>query len=74
VLAVPPSAPSDRRWSPDEVRSRLERSGGPLIAVEDFADAVAEAGRRAGGGTVVVTGSVHTVGGAMAVLGVDALA
>jgi hypothetical protein len=55
------------------VRGSLETAGTPLVVVEDFAEAVAEAGRRAGGGTVVVTGSVHTVGGAMTVLGVDPL-
>jgi dihydrofolate synthase/folylpolyglutamate synthase len=73
VLAVPPTAPTDRRWNPDAVRGSLETAGTPLVVVEDFAEAVAEAGRRAGGGTVVVTGSVHTVGGAMTVLGVDPL-
>jgi dihydrofolate synthase/folylpolyglutamate synthase len=73
VLAVPPTAPADRRWSPRTVRESLGAAGRPVIAVEDFSEAVAEAGRRAGDGTVVVTGSVHTVGGAMAVLGLDPL-
>jgi len=73
VLAVPPTAPADRRWRPEAVRESLETAGTPVVVVEDFSEAVAEAGRRAGGGTVVVTGSVHTVGGAMTVLGVDPL-
>jgi dihydrofolate synthase/folylpolyglutamate synthase len=71
VLGVPPSAPRDRRWSPGDVAAALGPGGPPVVAVEDFADAVAEASRRAGSGTVVVTGSVHTVGGAMKALGVD---
>lgn len=74
VLAVPPSAPADRRWKPEDVVASLGRATTPIVAVEDFAGAVTEAARRAGNGTVVVTGSVHTVGGAMKVLGVDSLA
>jgi folylpolyglutamate synthase/dihydropteroate synthase len=42
--------------------------------VEDFVQAVAHAKGRAVGGTVVVTGSVHTVGSAMSLLGLDPLA
>jgi folylpolyglutamate synthase/dihydropteroate synthase len=42
--------------------------------VEDFERALREAGQRAGAGTVIVTGSVHTVGNAMAALGIDPLA
>jgi dihydrofolate synthase/folylpolyglutamate synthase len=71
VLAVPPSVPADRRWEPREVAGALTGAGRPVVAFDDFREAVAEAGRRAGTGTVVVTGSVHTVGGAMRVLSVD---
>ena len=42
--------------------------------VEDFEQAVARARQRAGQGTVVVTGSVHTVGSTMSLLGIDPLA
>jgi dihydrofolate synthase/folylpolyglutamate synthase len=77
VLTVPPTAPADRRWSPEAAGDSLAASGKPVIVVDDFTEAVAEAGRRAGRGskkgTIVVTGSVHTVGGAMKVLGVDPL-
>ena len=44
-----------------------------VLAVPGFEQALAEAGARAGNGTVVVTGSVHTVGSAMRLLGVDPL-
>jgi dihydrofolate synthase/folylpolyglutamate synthase len=77
VLTVPPTAPADRRWRPEAARESLTTSDGPAVVIEDFTEAVAEAGRRAGRrsqkGTIVVTGSVHTVGGAMRVLGVDPL-
>ena len=73
VLAVPPSAPAERRWNPREVVEVLRGHRTPLVASEDFAEAVHEAGRRAAGGTVVVTGSVHTVGSAMSALGIDVL-
>jgi dihydrofolate synthase/folylpolyglutamate synthase len=73
VLAVPPSAPADRRWDPWAVAAGLDAGGKPLIVAEDFGEAVAEAARRAGRGTVMVTGSVHTVGGGMRVLGIDPL-
>jgi dihydrofolate synthase/folylpolyglutamate synthase len=74
VLAVPPSAPVDRRWSPADVVAAFGASGAPpVIAYADFADAVSGAAERAREGTVLVTGSVHTVGGAMKILGVDPL-
>ncbi|MGE0159249.1 MAG: folylpolyglutamate synthase/dihydrofolate synthase family protein [Gemmatimonadales bacterium] len=74
VLAVPPSAPADRRWDPAAAVTALGVEGERAIVVQDFAGGVEVAERRARGGTVVVTGSVHTVGGAMKLLGVDPLA
>ncbi len=72
VLTVPPSAPIERLWDPAAAADAVH--AGPATAVvPDFTEAVAEASRRAREGTVVVTGSVHTVGGAMRVLGVDPL-
>ena len=70
ILVEPPSAPGERRWDPDVV---LERLGRPVTArvVRPFAAALAEAEREAAGGTVVCTGSVHTVGDAMGALGID---
>ncbi|MDX1674104.1 MAG: folylpolyglutamate synthase/dihydrofolate synthase family protein [Longimicrobiales bacterium] len=73
VLAEPPSAPPERRWDPESV---LERLSAPdhVRVVRPFAAAVAEAAGRADGGTVVCTGSVHTVGDAMLALGLPPFA
>lgn len=67
ILAEPPSAPARRRWDPEAV---LERTGAPssVRVVRPFAAAVKEAALEAGGGTVVSTGSVHTVGDTMLAL------
>jgi len=51
-----------------------DRRPAELLVVEDFERALREASGRAGAGTVVVTGSVHTVGNAMTELGIDPLA
>lgn len=69
VLTVPPSAPVERRWDPDEAA----RGGrGDREAVADFRAALGRARELAGGGTVVVTGSAHTVGDALTLLEVAA--
>jgi dihydrofolate synthase/folylpolyglutamate synthase len=75
ILTVPASAPADRRWDPAAAASALATSGtiARVRAVPDFAEALREASGSAGTGTVVVTGSVHTVGNAMRLLGVDPL-
>ena len=72
ILTQPPSAPEERRWDPRAAADAV----GPLTLVrveEDFVRAVANARRRAGDGTVVVTGSVHTVGSAMNLLHLEPL-
>jgi dihydrofolate synthase/folylpolyglutamate synthase len=71
VLTQPMTAPQERRWDPDEALASLGPLGDEfdVRVVEDFAEAVAAARSRAGRGTVVVTGSCHTVGDAMALLG-----
>jgi folylpolyglutamate synthase/dihydropteroate synthase len=87
VLAVPPSAPTDRRWDAQAAAEAFGGGAAPgrpgasgsegtarVRAIPDFADALGAARQRAGSGTVVVTGSVHTVGSAMRLLGVDPLA
>lgn len=68
ILGEPPSAPAQRRWNPEDV---LETLGAParVRVVRPFSTAVREAAARAQGGTVVCTGSVHTVGDAMLALG-----
>lgn len=73
ILTQPPSAPPERRWDPVEAADAVEGLT-RLRVVSDFVQAVKKAGERAAGGTVVVTGSVHTVGSAMKLLGIDPLA
>ena len=68
LLTVPDSAPAERRWDPLAAAARVrERNQGgcALEAVPDFDLALEVARGAAGGGTVVVTGSVNTVGDAM---------
>ncbi len=69
LLVEPPSAPAERRWEPEAVLSRLGHPAGVRV-VRPFATALAEASAEAGAGTVVCTGSVHTVGDAMRALGI----
>lgn len=77
ILVEPPSAPAERRWDPDDILARLGSPGhvrvvrpfaaGLAAAAEAAAEATASAERP---GTVVCTGSVHTVGDAMLALGI----
>lgn len=72
VLTQPPSVQPERRWDP--AAAAAEVGAGEGIEVEpDFVAAMKRARERAGDGTVVVTGSVHTVGSAMTRLGLDPL-
>ena len=67
MLTLPPTAPPDRRWDPAHAASEI----GALTDVHhdaDFARAFASARSLAGTGTVIVTGSVHTVGAALRLL------
>jgi dihydrofolate synthase/folylpolyglutamate synthase len=77
VLTVPPTAPVERRWDPSTVVTTLGAEGvsgqASLLAEDDFARALERAAALAPMGTVVVTGSVHTVGSAMTTLGIDPL-
>lgn len=75
ILTVPPTAPEHRRWDPTVVAASLASER--VLARPDFCAALAEARASAASGTVVVTGSFHTVGDALAALdlapfGVDA--
>lgn len=72
VLTQPPSAPPERRWDPAAVAAVLAGPC-PLRVDEDFVSALGWARREAGEGTVVVTGSVHTVGSALKLLGREPL-
>jgi len=67
VLTTPPSAPKHRRWDPEAVRAEI--GGGAAVVVEDFDRALAYARASAPGGTILVTGSFHTVGDALIALG-----
>jgi dihydrofolate synthase/folylpolyglutamate synthase len=71
VLTQPPSAPVARRWNPEQV---LDEVGSVEVLVEiesDFEVALERAGALAGEGTVIVTGSNHTVGDALCTLGLE---
>lgn len=61
VFTVAPSSPQERRWNAREVAATI--SSYAVEVVEDFAEALERAMQL--GGTIVVTGSHHTVGDAM---------
>lgn len=69
ILTEPPTAPKERRWDPEKV---LQDLGAPSSArvVRPFAAALAAAATAAAGGTILCTGSVHTVGDTMLALGI----
>lgn len=71
-LTQPPSAPEERRWDPLEAADQVDAIT-VVRVVDDFVLAMRRASERAGRGTVIVTGSVHTVGSAMPLLGLDPL-
>jgi dihydrofolate synthase / folylpolyglutamate synthase len=66
ILTAPPTAPADRRWNLARVAASLP---GATETVPDFEDALRAAARSPAHGTVIVTGSFHTVGDALAMLG-----
>ena len=70
-FTLPPTAPEDRRWDPHAVLAELPAAH--ARAVPDFSQAMTLAWERAGhggAGTVLVTGSFHTVGDALIALGI----
>jgi dihydrofolate synthase/folylpolyglutamate synthase len=71
VLTEAPTVPASRAWDLDEVTAFLAGSGIEADAVPAFDQALAHA--RTIGKTVLVTGSFHTVGDAMARLQVSPL-
>jgi dihydrofolate synthase/folylpolyglutamate synthase len=69
VLTLPPTAPADRSWDPPGVLAEVPAAH--ARAIPDFHDALVaarEASAGAGGGTILVTGSFHTVGDALIAL------
>jgi dihydrofolate synthase/folylpolyglutamate synthase len=69
VLTQPPTVPPGRRWDPLEAAGAVEARPN-LHILPDFSEATAVARRVAGEGTVLVTGSHHTVGDALNLLGI----
>jgi dihydrofolate synthase/folylpolyglutamate synthase len=71
VLTVAPSSPENRRWDPADAEARIGADAGvPIRIIPDFAAAIQRAETMAPHGTILVTGSVHTVGDALAELGI----
>jgi dihydrofolate synthase/folylpolyglutamate synthase len=71
VLTHAPTAPASRAWNLDAVRDYVAAAGVPAEIEPDFDAALR---RVADAGTVIVTGSFHTVGDAMARLQVSPFA
>lgn len=70
ILTRPSSAPAARTWDPDAVAAGVSRERASHVTVcAEMVEALSEARARAGEGTVLVTGSSHTVGEAKGVLG-----
>ncbi|HET7232655.1 MAG TPA: folylpolyglutamate synthase/dihydrofolate synthase family protein [Longimicrobium sp.] len=71
VLTVAPSSPESRRWDPAAAEARVGASTTiPIRIIPDFPAAIQRAETMAPHGTILVTGSVHTVGDALAELGI----
>jgi dihydrofolate synthase/folylpolyglutamate synthase len=66
IVTAPPTAPADRRWDLERVYATFP--GDQTRMIEDFAGAL-RAAKEGGAGCVVVTGSFHTVGDALDMLG-----
>jgi len=72
VLTTAPSAPATRAWDPEEAaRYAGEELGRAARVIPDLAAALRRASTLAPHGTVVVTGSVHTVGDSLVLLGLS---
>ncbi len=73
ILTVAESAPASRRWDPEAAAASLTVPPRfPLRVIPDLRAALERAETLAPYGTVVVTGSVHTVGDALGLLGLGA--
>ena len=66
VFVAPPTAPASRAWDPAHADEYATAKGYSSRVASDFGDAVISAGRILG--TVLVTGSFHTVGDALQLL------
>lgn len=63
ILTLPPTAPANRAWDPESVLSEVPFERAEVV--RDFRSALERAAALAGNGTVLVTGSFHTVGDAL---------
>ena len=72
VLTDAPTAPADRRWPLADALAFTTGLGARVVAIPELERALAHASAEAA--TVVVTGSIHTVGDAMRCLQLDPLA
>jgi dihydrofolate synthase / folylpolyglutamate synthase len=71
ILTLPPSAPPSRRWDPAAAAAALQPDARmPIRDIADFDGALERAVTLAPYGTILITGSIHTVGDAMLRLGV----
>jgi len=71
ILTMAPTAPASRAWHLDEAFAFARDKGISAEVESDFAAALRRAQARSG--TILVTGSFHTVGDAMALLEVSPL-
>jgi dihydrofolate synthase/folylpolyglutamate synthase len=71
VLVLPPTSPESRAWDPLEANAFAHAHGLDARVESDFRKAIVATAKSAG--TVVVTGSFHTVGDALEVLGESAI-
>ncbi len=71
IFTMAPTAPASRAWDLDEVAAYARELGVAFDVIPDFVAALESSTARAG--TVLVTGSFHTVGDAMALLEVSPL-
>lgn len=72
ILTVAPTAPEERRWDPAAVAAALPSDLRiPVRVIPDLEAALSRATTLAPYGTILVTGSVHTVGDALPILGLS---
>jgi dihydrofolate synthase / folylpolyglutamate synthase len=71
ILVAPPTAPANRAWNPVEALAFAREHSIKARFEPDFGKAITSAPESAG--TVIVTGSFHTVGDALSVLGESAV-
>ncbi len=68
VFTIPASAPPGRAWDPDLVARAVEAGRTPIEVRREMAAGLDRARVLAGSGTLVATGSCHTVGDALTLL------